>query len=385
MLKPSKSLKVTFFARKGSPRGETPLAAFSYGPEEGGLFWSQADDSGHVNFFFQRDLRARKRRHVLWPRRIFAREDFDGRAGHEDAGFGLRPLEFEVPAGQVGEDLAVGSAGEYAGNTDGGGSGAAGEGDAAAAFPGSHGDLCVVVDLDEVDVDASREGRVVFEQWPDLRQWNGGDVVDVENQVGVAHGDGGYPVGEPGLLDGLGGFGVGLGPVAAEQVLPGVVDDAVESGGGDGNAGGVELGPAHVDGDLRDAAGSVEGVAELEDTGAGLDADGVVAADVGGDLVVVGQFAGAADTVAAHLRLASVGVEHPHAEVGAGRVIGREQEDQPVGADAEMAIGDVPGEFGRVIDPMAEGVDVDVVISDAVHFVEMQSLVPPERRGEPVL
>ena len=96
----------------------------------------------------------------------------------------------------------------------------------------------------------------------------------------------------------------------------------------------------------------------------GLDAQRVV----GRQAVVVDELGDAADAVAAHLRLAAVGVEHAHLRVGD---LGGADEDEAVAADAEVPVADAPGELGGVGGRrLADAIDVDVVVADAVHLVE---------------
>ena len=120
---------------------------------------------------------------------------------------------------------------------------------------------------------------------------------------------------------------------------------------------------AHVHGCLGDLAGlglDFDG----EDAVAGFHAHGVAA----GEIVVEGVFGDAANAVAAHFGFAAVGVEHAHADVG---FLGGEDEDQAVGSDAEVAIGDADGEARGIGDCLGEAVDVDVVVPDALHFREL--------------
>ena len=120
---------------------------------------------------------------------------------------------------------------------------------------------------------------------------------------------------------------------------------------------------AHVDADALDLAG-----AEFEVERGTACRRRRSAAGRGGDAVVVDVLGDAADAVAAHFGLGAVGVEHPH--LGVGAVDGADQ-DQAVGADAEVAIGDRAGE-GRGVggNRLAEAIDVDVVVAGAVHFGE---------------
>src|SRR4051794_28393248 len=61
--------------------------------------------------------------------RPLSRKHFRGRAGHEDRGGRVGPLEFEIAAGKVGQDAAIGSAVEDARDADCTGTRSAGEGD----------------------------------------------------------------------------------------------------------------------------------------------------------------------------------------------------------------------------------------------------------------
>jgi hypothetical protein len=70
---------------------------------------------------------------------------------------------------------------------------------------------------------------------------------------------------------------------------------------------------------------------------------------------------------AAHLRLAAVSVEHAHAHVG---LVRRQDKDEAVAADAEVPIGDLLRNGRRVGDRFFEAVDVNVVVTEAVHLGE---------------
>jgi hypothetical protein len=126
---------------------------------------------------------------------------------------------------------------------------------------------------------------------------------------------------------------------------------------------------AHIDADRLDlAAGEVE--VQRQHAAAGLDLQRVVARQA----AVVDELGDAADAVAAHLRLAAVGVEHAHLRVGD---LGAADEDEAVAADAEVAVahgarqGRRVGGFGLV-----EAIDVDVVVAEAVHLHESHGQNP---------
>ncbi len=92
-----------------------------------------------------------------------------------------------------------------------------------------------------------------------------------------------------------------------------------------------------------------------------------------------GQLGQAADAVAAHLRLRSVGVEHRHAAVGAAR--GQER-DQAVGAHPGVAVAHRPRQRGQIAREGArEAIEVDVVVAAAVHLGERQRAGARGRRG----
>src|SRR5262249_35867644 len=103
---------------------------------------------------------------------------------------------------------------------------------------------------------------------------------------------------------------------------------------------------------------------ERQHAAAGLDLQHRLA----GDAVVVDVLGDAAHAVAAHLRLAAVGVEHAHAGVAA---LGPADEDEPAGADAEVPVADRAAQRGGILrQRLAKAVDVDVVVAAALHFHE---------------
>ena len=103
----------------------------------------------------------------------------------------------------------------------------------------------------------------------------------------------------------------------------------------------------------------------------GLDGDAVLPRQA----VVVEVLGHAPDAVAAHLALGAVGIEHPHPGVGPFR---GHDEDQAVGADAEVPVADghrQAGGIGR--GRLPEGLDVDVVVADPVHLGEFHRKFDP--------
>src|SRR5690242_18494543 len=84
--------------------------------------------------------------------------------------------------------------------------------------------------------------------------------------------------------------------------------------------------------------------------------------------MIVNIFGHAANAVAAHLRLAAIGVVHAHTRVG---LVGRTDKDQAIAADAEMAVADSATESGRIVrHRIPEAIDVDVIVPAALHFRE---------------
>src|SRR5262249_28159403 len=89
----------------------------------------------------------------------------------------------------------------------------------------------------------------------------------------------------------------------------------------------------------------------------------------------------AAQAVAAHLRLAAVGVEHAHAGVGP---FGGADEDEAVGADPEMTITHHLAELGRIFRRrVVDAIDVEVIVAEAVHLHEFHHQCPFTGAGAP--
>jgi len=87
--------------------------------------------------------------------------------------------------------------------------------------------------------------------------------------------------------------------------------------------------------------------------------------------MVIDVFRNAADAVAAHRAAAAVGIVHVHREIS---LLGRLDQNQPVGSDSEMAVADFSGDPGRVFYFFLRAVDIDIVIADAVHFSKVHAL-----------
>jgi len=113
--------------------------------------------------------------------------------------------------------------------------------------------------------------------------------------------------------------------------------------------------------DAEEAAGG------LDDEGLGAEAEAVVC-----------ELGDAAEAVAAHLGFGAVGVEHAHADGGVlftGVGGGRADEDEAVGADAGVAVAHGAGECGPIVGGFeggVGGVEVEVVVAEAVHFDERE-------------
>ena len=174
-------------------------------------------------------------------------------------------------------------------------------------------------------------------------QSQGLDIFDKGHAVGVAHGHAGdlirHPVNRQRLIDHL-------------------------ARCGERNLAAVENRLAHIDRHPRDAA-----VFELQkedlEARVGIHFQGIGASQA----VVVDVFAHTPDPVAAHRSPAAVGVIHLHAGVGGGR--GADQ-DQAVTTNAGPPFAQPPGQAGRIGHCGREGVDVHVIVADAVHFGERQ-------------
>ena len=129
---------------------------------------------------------------------------------------------------------------------------------------------------------------------------------------------------------------------------------------------GAEDGLAHVDARADDAV-AVPVRRDVQDARARLH---VQRAAVGRHHAALQHELGeAADAVAAHLALGAVHVVHPHPDGGALR---RRDDDEAVGADAEVAVGYAPRDLGPVA-LLVQAVDVDVVVACALEFREVHS------------
>lgn len=71
--------------------------------------------------------------------------------------------------------------------------------------------------------------------------------------------------------------------------------------------------------------------------------------------------------VATHLGFRAVGVENPHFEI---RAVGRTDEDDTISSDSFMAIAKEDGKCFRIFRGAVGTIDVDVIVSDAMHLGE---------------
>jgi hypothetical protein len=122
---------------------------------------------------------------------------------------------------------------------------------------------------------------------------------------------------------------------------------------------------AHIDGDLIDhTLGDLE--LQIENTGTGFDFE----LGFRGDFGIMYELGDTSDPVATHFRFASIGIEHAHFGIGDG---GREDQDDSITTDSEASVGQFNGQpleiFGQ---GLREALDVDVVVTGAVHFRERE-------------
>ena len=223
---------------------------------------------------------------------------------------GLIPADFQRPARQIEAGAALTETEQMAGHQGGAGARAAGQGGASAPLPHPHHQMAGVQHLHEVNVGAGREDRMQLQGSPQQLQIDTFQIQHRNHHMGIAHADGGY--GQDLAGDGQ----IPLGEARRTDPQQG------------GNRRWFQEGRAHVD---ADAAIGLQ--LRHDATGKGFDlpaAAGVVA-------IAVGQKAGqAADAVAAHLRLAAVGIEDAHPQFAA--FPGRQGQDHPIATDAEAAI-----------------------------------------------
>ena len=243
-------------------------------------------------------------------------------------------------------------AAEDPGDADGAGPRAAGEGFAGASLPHAHADLVRRDDLHEFGVDPLGKSRVPSRPTAPTPNTQSSSVscVDKCHAMRIAHRDARHRNG------------------SAADFQGDIDDGAVRPAGIAGQGGGDSLGRqdrlAHIDAHPPDHA-VADFQFDRQHAAAGLDPQRRILAQP----VVVDVLGDAADAVAAHFRLGAVGVEHPHPGVGP---LAGTNEDQAVAADAEMAVGDSPRQFGGLLGHrFGEAIDVDVVVARPLHLREI--------------
>lgn len=82
---------------------------------------------------------------------------------------------------------------------------------------------------------------------------------------------------------------------------------------------------------------------------------------------VPGVAGSTANGIAAHFRLAAIGIEDAHGKIGA---LGGGKQHQPIAADSGVAVADAAGKTGGLIDGLGTAVDEDIVVAAALHFEE---------------
>ena len=122
---------------------------------------------------------------------------------------------------------------------------------------------------------------------------------------------------------------------------------------------------AHIDGDLIDhTLGDLE--VQIENTGTGFDFE----LGFRGDFGIMHELGNTSDSVATHFRFAAVGVEHAHFGIGDR---GREDQDDSIATDSEASVGQFNGQALEIFgEGLREALDVDVVVTSAVHFRERE-------------
>ena len=111
---------------------------------------------------------------------------------------------------------------------------------------------------------------------------------------------------------------------------------------------------------------SPDGVSEGDEAGADLGAQGIAAREP----LFVDEAHEAARAIAAMLDFAAVGIEDAIAEIGLG-MLGRLDQQDLVGADAEMAVGQGPRPLGGHFYGLAHAVEHDKVVAGTLHFGEV--------------
>src|SRR5687767_13507314 len=115
-------------------------------------------------------------------------EDADGRASEVYLVALAGPGGFEHASGELERGALGGQPVQAGGDVGGAGAGAAGEGGAGAALPDAHAQSIWSEHLDELDVGAVGERRVVLDERSDLFEGNASDLRHEEDGVWITHG-----------------------------------------------------------------------------------------------------------------------------------------------------------------------------------------------------
>ena len=197
-----------------------------------------------------------------------------------------------------------------AGHQGGAGARATGQGGASTSLPNPHHQVAWMQHLHEVNIGARREDGMQLQRSPQQVQIDPFEIQHRNHHMGIAHADGGN--GQDLAVDGQ----IPLGEPRRTDIQQG------------GNRRGFQEGRAHVD---ADAAIGLQLRHDATSKGFDLPATaGIIA-------IAIGQKAGqAADAIAAHLRLAAVGIEDAHPQFAA--FTGRQGQDHAIATNPEAAI-----------------------------------------------
>src|SRR5450759_854598 len=264
--------------------------------------------------------------------------DLFGRPGHEHAPVGPH-LDDELAAGQLHGDRRRALPGADQRDRGRGGAGAAGARLPHAPLPDPDLGLVLAEDLDELHVGLAREVLVLLDHGAHFVQWD-----ELERPRRLDHGVRVADVDEREREAAAGGV---------QRLLDALSFEAAELLA-------AEARDAHVDGDHVALAERGDDLA-----GCGLEHHGVVA-----ERALHPQLAGDhAHAVAAHLRLAAVGIEDRDREaVRAGR---RADDHDAVRADAEVAVAEQAHALRRELERHLFGVHHDVVVAEALPLGEL--------------
>src|SRR6516225_4655516 len=103
----------------------------------------------------------------------------------------LRPQQLQIAAERMGSDLAMGSASQDAGDSDGTRARAARQRFAGAALPDAEGHVVGTIDLDEFDVGLAWKESVLFDLWTDGLNVLIGDRLHEDDAMRISHRDAG--------------------------------------------------------------------------------------------------------------------------------------------------------------------------------------------------